>query len=431
MTTVISSESARSAVEEVAAVTSRRDTVVDLAQAALSRASEVEDRIHAFCYLDEQAVLASAEAVDRHGDGPLKGLVVGVKDVIDTVDMPTTYGSPLFAGHQPAHDAAIVATIRRLGGLVLGKTSSTEFAMFEPTDTRNPVDLTRTPGGSSSGSAAAVAAGVLPVALGTQTAGSVVRPAAYCGIYGFKPSRGWTSTEGVFPLAASLDTLGILARSIGDLRLVYEAVRSSPPVARQDGRRLKTVAVLPAIEWGDVEPESLDALRSASARLAAHGLMVVDLDMPTEWLALPFEHETVMAFETARCLRQLLGDRVNEISPSSQSVVARGETTRQADYESSLDAARRATEVLQRLSRTVDMLLTPSALGVAPSGLDFTGDPVMCRPWTLLGLPTANLPTFRTDAGLPVGIQAVSLVCDDAGFLDDLEVLETLLSTES
>lgn len=420
------SPSAAASIEDVA---SGKTTVFALVSAALARAEEVEDLIQAFCWIDRDAAVEGSEVIDCDGRRPLKGLVIGVKDVIDTADMPTTYGSPLFADYRPARDAEIVATLRRLGGFILGKTCTTEFAMFEPTRTRNPVDLRRTPGGSSSGSAAAVAAGVLPVALGTQTAGSVVRPAAYCGIFGFKPSKGWTSTTGILPLAGSLDTPGILARKLEDLRLVYQALRFPTRKVLRTQTELHSVAVLAGTEWGPVEPEVLEVLAEASSRLRARGITVVDLRMPAEWIELPARHETVMVYEVARCLRQLLGERVVEISPSSLSTVERGDATSRDEYDGALEAARQATGVLEHLRSRVEVLLAPSALGVAPEGLEFTGDPIMCRPWTLLGLPAANLPSFRTGGGLPIGIQAVSVSYDDLRFLGYLSILDRILSS--
>ena len=208
----------------------------DVVAACLARVAELDGGIGAFRIVDEQGARSRAKQLDDAVAGPLQGLVVGIKDVIDTADLPTGYGSALFAGHQPAADADAVAALRRAGAIVLGKTESTEFAMFQPTRTRNPVDPGRTPGGSSSGSAAAVAAGMVPVALGTQTAGSVVRPAAYCGVYGFKPSWGWTSTTGIWRLSESLDTVGLFARSVADLLLTYRVLRTgTPPAAGSAG----------------------------------------------------------------------------------------------------------------------------------------------------------------------------------------------------
>ena len=212
--------------EAIAAVATSATSVSEVAAGCLEKVAELDGSIGAFRVIDADAVRSRAKELDDMVAGPLQGLVVGVKDVIDTADLPTAYGSPLFKDHRPSADADVVAALRRAGALVLGKTETTEFAMYHPTRTRNPVDPSRTPGGSSSGSAAAVAAGMVPVALGTQTAGSVVRPAAYCGVYGFKPSRGWTSTAGIWLLAEQLDTVGLFARCAADLTMLYRALRS-------------------------------------------------------------------------------------------------------------------------------------------------------------------------------------------------------------
>src|SRR5580693_4241043 len=252
---------AQTGTEAIAAVATGAASVSDVVAACLARVAELDAGIGAFRIVDEQGARSRAKQLDDAIAGPLQGLVVGIKDVIDTVGLPTGYGSALFADHQPAADADVVTALRRAGAIVLGKTESTEFAMFAPTRTRNPVDLARTPGGSSSGSAAAVAAGMVPVALGTQTAGSVVRPAAYCGVYGFKPSRGWTSTAGIWLLAEQLDTVGLFARCVSDLLLTYQALRSPGEQARSPygpaaaGRPLRkpSVAVLNGQEWADCD----------------------------------------------------------------------------------------------------------------------------------------------------------------------------------
>src|SRR5258708_514234 len=222
--------------EAVAAVATRAASVSDIVAGCLEKVRELDATIGAFRVINEDAARSAAKELDDQAAGPLHGLVVGVKDVIDTADLPTGYGSPLFAGHQPSADADVVAALRRSGALVLGKTESTELAMFQPARTRSPVDPGRTPGGSSSGSAAAVAARLVPAAFGTQTAGSVVRPAAYCGVYGFKPSRGWTSTRGIWLLSEQLDTVGLFARCAADLMLLYRALRSTPPAPPGGGR---------------------------------------------------------------------------------------------------------------------------------------------------------------------------------------------------
>ena len=305
--------------------------------------------------------------------------------------------------------------------------------MFHPTRTRNPVDPSRTPGGSSSGSAAAVAAGMVPVALGTQTAGSVVRPAAYCGIYGFKPSRGWTSTGGIWQLSGQLDTVGLFARCAADLALLYRALRSAAapagdprPSARPAGAP-PAVAVLAADEWATCDQEVHDALRFTAGRLSDRGFAVRDITMPPSWRHLPEHHGTVMSVEVATNLHGRLGDRVGQISESAQAVVERGDQCSASEYLAALEAREEARRLLAPLAVAADLMLAPSALGVAPEGLEFTGDPVMCRPWTLLGLPAVNLPAYRRADGLPVGVQLVGLAGDDLGFLADLALVETVL----
>jgi Asp-tRNA(Asn)/Glu-tRNA(Gln) amidotransferase A subunit family amidase len=395
---------------------------------------ELDGAIGAFRVIDGDAVRSRAKELDDRVAGPLQGLVVGVKDVIDTADLPTAYGSPLFSDHRPSADADVVAALRRAGALVLGKTESTEFALFHPTRTRNPVDDSRTPGGSSSGSAAAVAAGMVPVALGTQTAGSVVRPAAYCGVYGFKPSRGWASTAGIWLLSEQLDTVGLFARSAADLMVLYGALRTRPAATpggdRQPPvRRLSpAVAVLAADEWGACDPEVHDALRFVAGRLSGQGWDVREMRMPPSWRHLPAHHGTVMSVEVAKNLRARLGDRVAQISESAQAVIEQGDLCSATKYLAALEAREEARRLLAPLAVAADLVLAPSALGAAPEGLAFTGDPVMCRPWTLLGLPAANVPAYRRGDGLPVGVQFVGLAADDLSFLADLALVETVLT---
>jgi Asp-tRNA(Asn)/Glu-tRNA(Gln) amidotransferase A subunit family amidase len=438
-----------SATEAVRAVASGERTVSEVAVAALARVAEVEEEVMAFCSFDAAAIERRAKELDAAagagaggaggagggaagagGGGVMRGVLVGVKDVIDTADAPTGYGSPLFSGHQPVADAACVATLRASGALVFGKTESTEFAMYEPTRTRNPNDTGRTPGGSSSGSAAAVAAGVVSVALGTQTAGSVVRPGAYCGVYGMKPSRGWTSTEGVFLLAQSLDTLGLFSRRAADLALVYRALRAP---GFSQARRVRparigtaagTAAVLRAAEWGEADGDVHDALDEVARRLERAGWAVSELRMPDVWRRLPEVQMGLMAVEVASNMRAALGERVELISANARAIVERGDSTSGPAYLEAHREAAEARRVLPALEESFDLLLAPSALGVAPEGLTFTGDPVMCRPWTLLGLPSSNVPAVRRSDGLPVGVQAVSPAYDDMSFLEDLVSIE-------
>jgi Asp-tRNA(Asn)/Glu-tRNA(Gln) amidotransferase A subunit family amidase len=422
--------------EAVAAVATGAASVSDVVAGCLGQAADLDSAIGAFRFLDGEGARARAKELDEHVAGPLHGLVAGVKDVIDTADMPTGYGSPLFADHQPGRDAEVVAALRRAGAIVLGKTESTEFAMFHPARTRNPRDLKRTPGGSSSGSAAAVAAGMVPVAFGTQTAGSVIRPAAYCGVYGFKPTRGWVSTTGVWRLSERLDTIGLFARCVADLLLLYRALRptkpppgNSPPPRPAPGTA-PTVAVLGAGEWGTVDSDVRRALSAVADRLTDSGWLVRDMTMPATWRHLPEHHKVLMAAEVAKNLHAALGERVGQISESALGIIEQGDRCSAREYLAALEARDDALRALAPLAATVDLVLAPSALGVAPEGLEFTGDPVMCRPWTLLGLPAANVPAaFRRPDSLPVGVQFVGLRRDDLSYLNHLALVEASLTT--
>jgi len=275
---------------------------------------------------------------------------------------------------------------------------------------------------------------MVPVALGTQTAGSVVRPAAYCGVYGFKPSRGWASTAGIWLLSEQLDTVGLFARCAADLTVLYGALQTRPAGTADGDRRPAfrrvppAVAVLAADEWGACDQEVHDALRFVAGRLSGQGWDVREMPMPPSWRHLPAHHGTVMAVEVAKNLRARLGDRVAQISESAQAVIEQGDLCSATKYLGALEAREEARRLLAPLAVAADLVLAPSALGVAPEGLAFTGDPVMCRPWTLLGLPAANVPAYRRGDGLPVGVQLVGLAADDLSFLADLALVETVLT---
>ncbi len=376
-----------------------------LTRALLDRIAELEPLVGAWAFLDPEAALAGARRIDRLSPRPpLGGLPVGLKDIFDTADMPTECGTRAYQGRRPSADAPCVAALRRAGALVLGKTVTTELAFFSPGKTRNPHDAARTPGGSSSGSAAAVAARMIPAALGSQTAGSVIRPASFCGVVGMKPTHGLVSLEGVSPFSPSLDTAGVFARDPADLALLL------PPL----GVPLGPAPSLPprlglcrGPQWPLAEAPMRDLVEGAAARLAAAGATVTEVRLPPECDGLFEAQKTVMAYEAARSLGDVRARHESLLSPVLLDFLRTGDATAAGDYAAAQDLAARCREALAEIFGAVDALLTPAAIGEAPLGLESTGDPALNRIWTLLHLPSLSLPAGRGPAGLPLGVQMV------------------------
>ena len=390
-----------------------------LVRHCLERIAERDADVGAWEQVDPTAALAQARARDSTPPrGPLHGVPVGVKDIIDTADLPTGYGSPIWRGHRPDRDAACVALVRGAGAVVLGKTVTTELAYFSPGRTANPHDLGRTPGGSSSGSAAAVADHMVPVAFGTQTAGSIIRPAAFCGVVGYKPSFGTISRSGVLPFAESLDTVGSLAGGGADAALLVSVAAGRPDLLVRDRPgRAPRVAVYRSAAWDQVSAGSRAALDGAARRLAEAGGDVSDAALP-EWFAeLPEAQVTVMAFEAARSFAPERREHGDRLSPQLRALLDEGAGRSPAEYLDALGLAQAGRQELARLFERQDLILTPSAPGEAPAGLDSTGDPRFNRAWTLLGAPCVHLPTGSGEAGLPVGVQLVGRPGDDARLL--------------
>lgn len=377
----------------------------DLVARRWKRARALEPDIHAFAHLPEGPPAA--------GEGPLAGVTVGVKDLIDTADMPTSYGSPIHAGHRPAADAAIVARLRGLGATVLGKTVTTEFAWRRPGPTRNPWDLGRTPGGSSSGSAAAVAAGVVTLALGTQTLGSVIRPAAYCGVVGFKPSFGTFSREGVHPLSGSLDHVGLFARTavgISDaFALLTDADRRSFPTP---GR---LAALRPPADL--VSADQAAAFENCLRGLKDAGWTVEEIEWPG-LVDLGMELvDAIVSHEAAKIFGDLRAARSDMMSPHIIELVDAGLSRPVSIYEEAIAAQRELRETFASKIAGFDALLTIPAPGEAPEGLASTGDGRFCAPWTVIGAPAISLPVRLSTAGLPLGLQVVGRMGDDPALL--------------
>jgi Asp-tRNA(Asn)/Glu-tRNA(Gln) amidotransferase A subunit family amidase len=395
---------ASQAVQALAAGTLTSEMLV---RSCLDQIAAREPEVGAWTYLDPDQALAQAKACDQaQPRGVLHGIPIGVKDIIDTVDMPTAYGSPIYAGHQPVWDAPCVALLRAAGAVILGKTVTTEFAMYTPGKTANPHNPSHTPGGSSSGSAAAVAAEMIPLALGSQTAGSIIRPASYCGIVGYKPTHGLLPTAGMKALSQTLDTLGGFARSVEDLALLRAAFLGSNPTLTPLVQPPR-VALIRTPQWPEATPATRVALEAAAHRLATAGAEVEESTLPAPFAALLEAQMTIQCFEGARCCAYELTQHAEGVSPRMREVLEPGFALPFAEYQAALDLAETCRQELSTLFAAYDVLLVPSAPGEAPAGLEATGDPLFNRLWTLLHTPAVTLPELTGPQGLPVGVQVI------------------------
>jgi Asp-tRNA(Asn)/Glu-tRNA(Gln) amidotransferase A subunit family amidase len=405
--------SARAAAQEIAA---GRISAVELVTACLDRIAAREPAVGAWHRLDRDAALAAARHCDAAApSGPLHGIPIAVKDLIDTVDLPTGYGSAIYEGNRPAADAACVALARGAGAIVLGKSVTTEFACFTPGKTANPHNPGHTPGGSSSGSAAAVADGMVPLAFGTQTAGSVIRPAAFCGCVGFKPSFGLIPRAGVKMLCDSLDTIGTMARNVGDAAF-FAGVVSGRPALRDVAMPFAPphFGFYRTPMWAEAEPGTAAALDQARTALERAGAWVAEIAVPPEHRGLTAAQDAVMGFELARNLAHERLRHSAELSPRLAQMLDAGMTVGADAYDAALAQTAAARARLDAFFGPCDALLTPAAPGEAPLGLGYTGNPVFNRMWTLLGTPCVTLPAIWGESGLPTGIQLVGRPGHDA-----------------
>ena len=402
-----------------------------------ARARECEPWLHAFIH--------RPLALPAPADGPFGGLPFGVKDIIDTADMHTENGAVADRGRVPARDAWVIERLRSLGGTVFGKTVTTEYAWRHPGATVNPHDPAHTPGGSSSGSAAAVAAGIVPVALGTQTVGSVIRPAAYCGVVGLKPSYGAIPRSGVHPLSGSLDHVGLFARRVEDvayaLSLLAAASTGDPhgiplPAFSVDpsaGLReafaedapVPRLALVRTDRWDSVEAPQRDALDHAASRLRASGAQVHDLVLPQGFEGMWDWTQTLLCVEAAAVHRDRIARVPDRLSATLKALAATGLALSAQAYLDALEQQRALRHRLSEVLSGFDAILTVPATGAAPRGLDLTGDASLCAPWTFLGVPAVTLPAVMTRDGLPLGIQLVGR------YREDLRLLETAAWSEA
>jgi amidase len=401
----------------------------ELTRACLARIAAEDGRLGAFAHVDPDAALAQARRIDAAARRPpLAGLPVGVKDIIDTADLPTECGFAGWRGRRPPRDAACVARLRAAGAVVLGKTVTTEFAFFRPGKTRNPHDLSRTPGGSSSGSAAAVAARLAPAALGTQTAGSIIRPASFCGVVGFKPTHGLLPLDGVAPFAPSLDTLGFLVRRAADVTPLLAALAPSPRAAPGRNGEAPRLALCRTEQWPLAEDSTRRIVEDAAARLARAGARVEERDLGLEFQGLVAAQRAIMAAEAARSFRPIVAEHGEAVSAVLRELVREGDGVSAAREEAAHRQAAACRALLGSVFARFDALLTPSAIGEAPDGLETTGDPAFNRIWTLLGTPCVSLPAARGPAGMPVGVQLVGARGADEALLAVAEWAEGALA---
>jgi Asp-tRNA(Asn)/Glu-tRNA(Gln) amidotransferase A subunit family amidase len=415
-----------------------RDGVISseqMVEACLARIRDVDPQVQAWAFLDGDHALAQARAADAlrlegMPTGPLHGVPVGIKDIFDTTDMPTEYGSVIHRGRTPSRDATVVSMLRAAGAVIMGKTVTTEFAYFFPGKTRNPHNPEHTPGGSSSGSAAAVAASMVPLALGSQTNGSTIRPAAYCGVIGFKPTHGLISRHRVFPLSRTLDHVGLFARSIDDVALLAEQLigydendpdtrpRARIPffeVAAEEPPLPPMFAFIKTPIWERVDEDTKEGLTEIIEHL---GSQVEEVELfPSASEAWQW-HQNIMSAEMALNLEWEWKNGRDRLSEQLRTLIERGQEVRAIDYQHALTRIHPIHESFVELfEQRYDAILTPAAPSAAPNGLSSTGDPAFCTLWTLCGMPAISLPLLQSINGLPIGVQLVGPRLGDARLL--------------
>jgi Asp-tRNA(Asn)/Glu-tRNA(Gln) amidotransferase A subunit family amidase len=404
-------------------------------EACLARVREIDGQVQAWAFLDADHALAQARAADEwrlqgRPTGALHGVPVGIKDIFDTADMPTENGSVLYAGRTPSRDAAAIAMLRAAGAVIMGKTVTTEFAYFSPGKTRNPHNPEHTPGGSSSGSAAAVAAGMVPLALGSQTNGSTIRPAAYCGVVGFKPTHGLISRRGILPLSRTLDHVGLFARSIDDIALLAAQLvgyderdpdtrpRARIPfveVAAEEPPLPPMFAFVKTPYWERVDEDTKEGFAELIEQL---GEQVEEIELLPSAIDAWELHRTIMEAEMAANLEREWDKGRDRLSEQLRVQLERGRNVRAIDYQRALSRIAPIHEsFIELFEQRYDAILTPAATGAAPKGLSSTGDPVFCTLWTLCGMPAISLPLLQSANELPLGVQLVGPRDGDARLL--------------
>lgn len=416
--------------ECVALIADGRLTAVQMVESCFACIEATEPTLAAWQYLDKENALQQAVALDdmrRHGQplGALHGIPIGLKDIFDTDDMPTEYGSPIYQANQPAANATVVDKLKEAGAIILGKTVSTEFAYMHPSKTRNPHNPDYSPGGSSSGSAAAVAAGHVPLALGSQTNGSVVRPASFCGVYGYKPSRGIISRHGVLQTSQHLDHVGVFARDIGDLALLSDCIAGydkndpasylKPRPGMLEGY-LSEVPVEPNFIWFDLpwaDRYSTDAVEAFDELLSAMDGRLERIAAPQSFAALPACHKVIYDYEIYRCLEQERENHWDKLSDTAKAAMESASHRDASAYEEALEIQQASMDWFSEFFNDYDAIVTPSAIGEPPKFGNGTGDPICCTVWTLCGLPTLTMPLLSGANNLPIGVQLVGAYNED------------------
>ncbi len=433
MTTAVLSE--LTATQAAAKIADGTVSSEEVTRACLDRIAATEDAVKAFAHLDPAYALTQARASDewrRSGRpiGPLHGVPVALKDIIDTEDYPTECGSSLLAGRRPRRDATVVSRLRTAGAVIIGKTVTTEFAYFHPGKTRNPHDPARTPGGSSSGSAAAVAAGMVPIAIGSQTNGSLIRPGSFCGVYVAKPTHGLVPRTGVLTLSRALDHVGPFARSIEDIALVLDVIAGHDPLdpdTRPFGARNfrqteaekfgldPRFAFVKTPVWGKADADAREAFEKLAQEL---GEACFTYDLPEFYASAWDAHRAIMAAEMAHNLGDLAEKGGEKVSKELQALIADGRKVSATRYLAALAEGRALGAAIEELfQQECSAIITPAAIGVAPKGLQSTGNPLFCSLWSLTGLPSLSLPLLEGEEGLPLGVQLVGARGDDARLL--------------
>lgn len=414
-------------------IASHKLSTSEYLEECVARADELEPSINAFT---ARATLEKLKGEVR--PGPLMGIPVVVKDLIDTKDFVTSYGSPIYKNHMPADDAQVVKRVRELGGVIFGKTVTTEFAWRTPGKTSNPWNLAHTPGGSSSGSAAAVASGIAPLGLGSQTAGSIIRPATYCGVVGYKASFGTVPRLGVHPVSSSLDHVGFFTRSVADAAYAFNLLKNRD-VSEEDGQVIGDLSIQPIDKILQRRPRiailktphddllsnaQMDVMKAARASLEKSGAALEILELPSHYWDGIEALAVLMSCEAAVIHEQHLEKYPDLISADIRELVQKGNTTSAPDYIKAKNLQKRLRKSIGEIFSQFDAILAPAATGEAPKGLEFTGNPIFCSLWSFIGTPAIALPFSKSQNGLPLGVQLIGNYLDDQKLINIAAFIE-------